>query len=179
MKLRNLLLMLLLLAGGAWAADKDVVVAKAWVNETAPGQDKASVQMEVTCVTANCKLTGVKSPLAASGDMQRIRPNHGRMAVESITAVPLRHGHTMQFGPQTISLVLLGLKQPLAAGDKVPVTLTLIMGGKEMEVEVKATVRARVTENKPADGVAQSQPVATPGQPAATQGQSAVMPAKP
>ncbi len=158
MKLRNILfVMILAVSGNVWADNKDpskdVVVKNAWITETAPGQTKAEVQMEITCTNSIGKLVGVESPLAESVELQRLRPSHGRMAVETLTAVAMRHNHPMSFGPRTQSIVLLGLKQPLKAGDLVPVKLTVITGGKKVEVEVKAKVKAA---EKPAAPVAQS-----------------------
>ncbi len=170
MKLSNLLFILTLAASGsAWAdtkdatgkdASKDVVVRNVWIAEPAPGQTKAEVQMEITCVNSIGKLVAVESPVAESVELQRLRPSHGRMAVETLTTVPMRHNRPMAFGPRTQSIVLLGLKQQLKAGDLVPVKLTVVTGGKKVEVEVKARVK----------------PVEKPAV-AGTGAQSAVMPA--
>jgi len=172
---RNLLLIIIFaLSGNAWAETKDVkdvVVKDAWVTETAPGQTQASVQMEVTCVNSIGKLVAVDSPLADSVELQRMRPSHGRMAVETLSAVSMRHNRPMSFGPHTVSIVLLGLKQPLKAGDVVPVKVTVNTGGKKVEVDVKAKVKARETSDKPTGA---DKPAGT-----GTQAQSAVMPAQP
>ncbi len=180
MKLSNMLFILTLaLSGSAWAdnkdaskdTSKDVVVRNAWITETAPGQTKASVQMEITCVSSIGKLVAVESPLAESVEMQRLRPSHGKMAVETLTAVAMRHGHPMSFGPRTQSIVMLGLKQPLKAGDLVPLKLTVNTAGKKVEVEIKAKVKP---VEQPADagtqaqsGVVAAQSGVAPAQPAA------------
>ncbi len=164
MKFGNVLFIFAFALSGSALADnkdatKDVVVKNAFITETAPGQTKAEVQMEVTCTNSIGKLVAVESPLAESVELQRLRPSHGRMAVETLTAVAMRHNHAMSFGPRTQSIMLLGLKQPLKAGELVPVKLTVLTGGKKVEVEIKAKV-------KPAEA------------PAGTGAQSGVMPAQ-
>ena len=151
--LRNMLFIAVFaLSGHAWAETKDVVVSHAMVTETAPGQTKASVQMEITCVSSIGKLVAVESPLAESVELQRLRPSHGRLEVETLSAVAMRHNHPMSFGPRTTSIMLLGLKQPLKAGDVVPLKLTVNTGGKKVEVEVNAKVMPVEKAAMPHDG---------------------------
>ncbi|HEY5995298.1 MAG TPA: copper chaperone PCu(A)C [Gallionellaceae bacterium] len=185
MKLSNMLFILTLaLSGSAWAdnkdaskdTSKDVVVRNAWITETAPGQTKASVQMEITCVSSIGKLVGIESPVAESVEMQRLRPSHGRMAVETLTAVAMRHNHPMSFGPRTQSIVLLGLKQPLKAGDLVPLKLTVNTAGKKVEVEVKAKVKPA---EQPASTAAPAQSGVAAAQSGVAPAQSGVAPAQP
>ena len=171
--LRNMLFIAVFaLSGHAWAETKDVVVSHAMVTETAPGQTKASVQMEITCVNSIGKLVAVESPLAASVELQRYRPAHGRLEVETLSAVSMRHNHAFAFGPRTVSIVLLGLKQPLKAGDFVPLKLTVNTGGKKVEVEVKAKVMPVQTAASATDGAIQPQSAVMPAQ-------SGVMPGQP
>ncbi len=173
MKFSNLLFILTFaISGSAWAdnkdaakdASKDVLVRNAWIAEPAPGQTKAEVQMEITCLNSIGKLVAVESPVAESVELQRLRPAHGRMAVETLTTVPMRHNRPMSFSPRTQSIVLLGLKQPLKAGDLVPVKLTIVTGGKKVEVDVKAKVKP---VEKPAAPGTEAQSGVAPGQPAA------------
>lgn len=175
MRSRFVLLMLLaLLSAGTWAGNAkdvknaqgadaaapapvkdttDVMIQNAWGYVPKPGEDQFSMEMDVTCLTSYCKLVGVQSDLAASGAMQRYWAKHGRLVVETLTAVPMRHGHVTKFGVQTISLVLQGLKRPLHVGQHIPFSLLLLMGGKEIEVDGKALVKVRQVIGVPASGV--------------------------
>ncbi len=182
MKFSNLLFILtLIMSGSAWAdnkdaakedASKEVLVRNVWIAEPAPGQTKAEVQMEITCLNSIGKLVAVESPVAESVELQRLRPSHGRMGVEVLTTVPMRHNRPMSFGPRTQSIVLLGLKQPLKAGDLVPVKLTIVTGGKKWEVEVKAKVKAA---EKPAVAPPAAQSSVMPAQSGVAPGQPAAM----
>ncbi len=177
---RNVLFIIVFaLSGSAWAESKDakdvkdVVVKNAWVTETTPGQTKASVQMEITCVNSIGKLVAVESPLAESVEMQRLRPSHGKMAVETLSAVAMRHNRPMEFGPRTTSIMLLGLKQPLKAGDVVPLKLTVNTAGKKVEVEVKAKVKPPETAAQPSGAGMQPQSGVVPAQSGVMPGQAA------
>jgi periplasmic copper chaperone A len=148
-----------LLSASAWAADSpasnDVIVKNAWTTETVPGQAKAALHMDVTCTTSYGKLVAVDSPIAAAGGMEQLRPVHGRMGVQTLSAVAVCHGRAMAFSERTVSLVLKGLKQPLKVGDTVPVTLTILTGGKKVMVDVNVEVRAADLSYKAYDQVEQ------------------------
>lgn len=162
MLLRNLLITFaVLLSANAWAADggknpaDDVIVKNAWTTETVPGQTKVALHMDVTCTTSYGKLVAVDSPIAESGGIERLRPLHGRMAVETLTSVALRHGHAMPFSESTNLLVLKGLKKPLKVGDTVPVTLTILTAGKKVMVDVNVEVRPQQLSYKAYEEVEQ------------------------
>lgn len=140
---RKLLLVAMLgVASSAWAGSKDVVVKDAWVRESVPGQTTVSLQLDLTCTTSAGKLIAVDSPVAESGEIQRRWPSGGKVKMVPVKNVRLSRGHAFSFGERTISLMLLGLKQPLKVGDQVPVNLTVMLsGGKKVVVEVKAEVR--------------------------------------
>lgn len=148
MLFRNILFMLaILFSATAWAADvnnddHEVVVRHAWTTETIPGQTKVELSMDVTCTKSYGKLVSVDSPLAASGGIERLRPRHGRLAIQKLSSVHLRHGRAMSFSQRTMSLVLYGLKKPLVVGDILPVTLTINTAGKQVQVDVKVKVKA-------------------------------------
>lgn len=159
MLFRKLLFTLLVfLSIPAWAADvnnenHEVVVRHAWTTETAPGQDKVVLHMDVTCTQSYGKLVSVDSPLAASGGIERLRPRHGRLAVQQLSSVHLRHNRAMKFSERTISLVLRGLKRPLKAGQIVPVALTVLTAGKKVIVDVHVRVKASAMNFKAYDKV--------------------------
>lgn len=141
---RKILLVVMMgAAGSAWAGSRDVVVKDAWTSETVPGQTTASVQLDLTCTTSSGKLIAVDSPVAESGEMQRRWPSGGKIRMVPQKKVRLPHGRAFSFNERTISLMLLGLKQPLKVGDQVPVNLTVVLAnGDKRVVEVKAEVRA-------------------------------------
>lgn len=122
-------------------AASDVIVDKVWMRESVPGQTAATVQLNLY-VTRDAKLLGVSSPVAASGEIRRVLKRGGQMRQRTLRELKLAgHSNTL-FGERGLYLMLNGLKQPLNVGDKVPVTLSLKIGGKSRDVEVMAEVRA-------------------------------------
>lgn len=129
-----------MLALPVWAAS-DVIVDKVWMRESVPGQTAATVQLNLY-VTKEADLLGVSSPLAASGEIRHVMKRGGKMQQRTLRELNLAaHSNTL-FGERGYYLMLTGLKQPLNVGDKVPVTLSLKIGGKARNVDVAAAVRA-------------------------------------
>ncbi|MBA3024655.1 MAG: copper chaperone PCu(A)C [Gammaproteobacteria bacterium] len=134
------LILSLLVAPQAYAAS-DVLVDKVWMRESVPGQTAATVQLNLY-VTRDATLLGVSSPLAASGEIRHVMKRSGKMQQRTLRDLKLAgHSNTL-FGERGLYLMLVGLNQPLNVGDKVPVTLSLKIGGKTRDIEVQAAVRA-------------------------------------
>lgn len=138
---RTLFFILALLVAPQVFAASDVLVDKVWMRESVPGQTAATVQLNLY-VTRDATLLGVSSPLAASGEIRHVMKRGGKMQQRTLRDLKLAgHSNTL-FGERGLYLMLVGLKQPLNVGDKVPVTLSLRIGGKTRDVEVQAAVSA-------------------------------------
>jgi copper(I)-binding protein len=132
---------MLMLASQAWAGVNDVMVDKVWMRESVPGQQSATVQMNLY-VTKPARLLSVSSPLATSGGIQNVEKRHGKMETSTVDSLKLVPNSTLIFGSRGIYLVLNGLKQRLNIGDRVPVRLVIEMGGKQQTVDLEAEVKA-------------------------------------
>jgi copper(I)-binding protein len=76
------------------------------------------------------------------GDLMRMR------ALEA--GLPLPAGQAVQLRPGGYHIMLMGLKQPLNAGDTVPVTLVIEGAkGQRETLELQAVVRAVAAPGKP------------------------------
>lgn len=132
--------MLLVLMGGAWAGD-EVLVRKVWLRESVPGQESASLQMNLTA-TKSAKLVEVSSPWAKAVEIQRLSPGRGKMQVRVVNSVQLPRNRALVFDEHRVALMMVGLKYPLKVGEHVPVSLTLEFPGKQMRVlETEAEVK--------------------------------------
>lgn len=131
----------LLLAGNAWAGANDVIVDKVWMRESVPGQTSVTVQMNLT-VTKAARLLSVSSPVAQSGEIQDVVMRHGKLQTEAVNSIKLNAHSITLFGTRGMYMSLVGLKQALNAGDHVPLTLVLEVGGKTVTVNAEAEVRA-------------------------------------
>lgn len=142
---RDMLRKLLLVVALVWTlpvwAAADVIVDKVWMRESVPGQTAATVQLNLY-VTKDATLLGVASPLAASGDIRHVLKRGGQLQQRTLGELKLTGHSNTVFGERGIYLMLQGLKQPLNVGDRVPVTLSLRVGGKLRTVEAEAQVRA-------------------------------------
>lgn len=132
---------LLVLAGNAWAANDDVLVNGAWLRESVPGQDAASLQLNLT-VTKPGMLLKVSTPMAAGVQIQQVVPRPGEVKIRVLRSLRLSQGRTVSFGEHGLSLMLVGLKAPLSAGSRIPLTLTVrLFDGKLHQLEAAAEVR--------------------------------------
>jgi len=129
------------LASQAWAGANDVMVDKVWMRESVPDQQSVTVQMNLY-VTKPARLLSLSSPVAASGEIQRVGKRHGRMVTSTMNGLKLKPNVPMIFGEGGVYLVLNGLKQALNVGDQVPVNLMIEMGGKKKTFELEAEIRA-------------------------------------
>lgn len=130
----------LFLANSAWAGANDVIVDKAWLRESVPGQTSVTVQMNIT-VNKAARLLSVRSPVAASGEIQNVVMHHGKLHTETVPSIRLHAHSTTLFGERGIYMSLVGLKQALNVGDHVPLVLVLEIGGSPVTMNVSAEVR--------------------------------------
>ncbi len=139
--MRTLLAAAALLLGAAQAVAGDVAVAEAWVRATAPGQDSAAVSLRITS-QQEARLVAVSSTVAASAAIHTMKHQDGMMVMREASALPLPAKQEVVLGHGD-HIMLLGLKQPLKAGDSVPLKLTVEFAGKRTEtLEIQAEVRS-------------------------------------
>jgi len=134
------------LSAQAWAGD--LTVTNAWARASAPGQDSASIQCELTSAK-DAKVVGVASPVANSSELHHMMQMNGMMMMHATKSIPLAAGKPLDLSGQGYHLMLIGLKQPLKAGDSVPFTLTVEYANKHREqIESKAEVRPLTATNE-------------------------------
>ena len=138
---RKLFCVSLLLAGNAWAGANDVMVDKVWMRESVPGQQSATVMLNLR-VTKAGRLLSVSSPVAKSGELQDVVMRHGKLQTETVDSMKLPAHSTTLFGTRGIYMTLVGLQQALKPGDRVPLTLVMEIGGKPLTINTEAEVKA-------------------------------------
>jgi copper(I)-binding protein len=137
---RTLFLILAWLSVPPAFAAGEVIVDKAWMRESVPGQTDVSVQLNLY-VIADAKLLGVGSPLAAGGEIRRVMRRGGKLQQHALKDLRLTGRSNTTFGERGLYLVLTGLRQPLNVGDRVPVALQLRQGGKVRRIDIEVEVR--------------------------------------
>ena len=122
---------------GAQTAVKDP-----WVRGTVPQQKATGAFMQLTSAPGG-KLVSASSPVAGIVEIHEMAMEGNVMKMRAIPGLELPAGKPVELKPGGYHVMLIDLKQPLKAGDTVPVTLVIeSKDGKRESVEVKAPVRA-------------------------------------
>ena len=120
----------------------NVRVDDPWTRATAPGQKVAGGFMRLTA-DADMTLLGGSSPVSTHFELHTMSMDDGVMVMREVENIALPKGKTVELKPGGLHIMFIGLRQPIKAGDKVPVTLRLRGGdGKERTLEIEAEARA-------------------------------------
>lgn len=116
-------------------------VDDAWARATVPGQSVGGAFMKLTS-DADAQLVGASSPAAGLVQVHMMKMQDGVMIMREMNSLPLPKGKTVVLEPGGYHIMLMELKQPLKAGESVPITLKLQSGKQVQNVEVNAEVRS-------------------------------------
>lgn len=131
------------LMGFGGAAHAQVTVQDAWVRGTVATQKSTGAFMTLTSPTA-AKLVEVRTPVAGVAEVHEMAHQDGVMRMRAVTGgLPLPAGQAVTLAPGGYHVMLMDLKQPVKAGETVPLTLVIEGADRQRQtVEVKAEVRA-------------------------------------
>jgi len=122
-------------------AQSGVEVSNAWARSTVAAQKTGGIYLDIRSATP-AKLVGVASPVAARVELHNMKMEGSVMKMSAVESIDLAAGQTVKLAPGGYHVMLIDLKQPLKAGDSVPVTLTVERADKtRTTVETKAAVR--------------------------------------
>lgn len=123
------------------SAAAEVTVKDAWVRGTVPAQKATGAFLTLTS-TVDAKLLSAKTPIADRAEIHKTENHGGMMHMDAVEAVPLPANQEVKLAPGGYHVMIMGLKKPVTAEQKVPLTLTIEeKGGAKKTVEVLATVR--------------------------------------
>lgn len=118
-----------------------VSIHEPWVRGTVPDQKATGAFMRLTAQT-DSHLVGASSPVAGVVEIHEMKMDNGVMRMRAVPGLPLPAGRPVDLAPGGYHVMLMGLKQPLQAGDSVPISLVFEGSDRQRRtVEVKATVR--------------------------------------
>ena len=139
----------LLLAGAAHA---QVNVQDAWVRATVPQQKATGAFMRLTA-PQDMRLVGASSPVAGVTEVHEMKLVDNVMKMRPLPALDLPAGQAVELKPGGYHIMLLDLKQPVAQGSTVPLTLVFeAKDGQRTTQELQAPVRAVSATAAPAMG---------------------------
>lgn len=101
-----------------------VKVEQAWVRPSVAGQHGTGGYMKLTA-RETVRLVGVSSPVAGVAEVHEIKMEGDVMKMRALQSLELPGGKTVELKPGGLHLMLMDLKQPLAKGSMIPVTLLL------------------------------------------------------
>lgn len=122
-------------------AHAQVAVDAPWVRATVPQQTATGAFMRLTA-SRDLRLIGARSDVAQNTEVHEMAMQGQMMRMRQIAALPLPRGQAIALAPGGYHVMLIGLKRPLSAGERV--TLTLVFedaNGKRSEQTVQAPVR--------------------------------------
>jgi periplasmic copper chaperone A len=140
-----LLAAILSLPAGAAAAETFTVgsieIANPWARATPKGASVGGAYMTITNKgTEPDRLIGASSPVAKQAEVHKMSTDKGVMSMRPVSGgLEIKPGQTVVFNPESFHLMLTGLKQPLAPGERVKATLDFAKAGKvDLELVVES-----------------------------------------
>jgi copper(I)-binding protein len=114
-----------LAAGPALAAPNPIVITDAWARATPQGAPTAAAYLTITNRGSTPdRLLGGETPAARSFQVHEMSMANGVMHMAEVKGgAVIAPGASLKLQPGGWHIMLVGLKAPLAAGGKVPVTL--------------------------------------------------------
>lgn len=135
-------LALILAAAGGVAQTPAPSVKDAWIRGTVAQQKATGLFAQITAPSAS-RLVEARSPAAGLVEIHEMRMDGDTMRMRALPALELPAGRMVELKPGGFHVMLMDLKQPLKAGDTVPVSLVFEAADKTRQtVELQVPVRA-------------------------------------
>jgi copper(I)-binding protein len=145
----RLLAMALLIASGSVAAQAidEVTFNDPYVRGVPPGQPNSAAFMQIVNKgSSDHALVSGSSPASEEVELHTHTMEGGMMRMRQVEKIELPAGQTVSLQPGGLHVMLIGLKQELAPGEEVELTLIFEDGS---EVTMKAPVRKLQMKMKP------------------------------
>jgi copper(I)-binding protein len=117
-------------------AKDPLIVRDAWANATPVGASVAAVYLEIEAERADTLLSATTT-VADRIEMHTSSEENGMMRMRPLPTVALAADKRFEFAPGGAHFMLLGLRQPLPAGFRFPMTLQFEQAGaRTVQVQV-------------------------------------------
>jgi copper(I)-binding protein len=140
-RITTILLSAAMINGAAMA--QTLTVVDAWVRATVPAQNATGAFLKLRIKGADATLIAASSPVAGVTQIHEMVMSEGVMRMREVTGgVSLKAGQSFELKPGGYHIMMMDLKQPVKAGDRVPLTLTFKQAnGQQTTTQVDAEVR--------------------------------------
>jgi copper(I)-binding protein len=142
--LRSLILTLLiaamsLTACGVGPSQAQIKVEDAWARPAPLAGGNGAVYLRLVNTGGEAdQLLGGSSPLAQAVEVHKTTMSQDVMKMEPIPSLAVPAGGQVELKPGGFHIMLIGLKQPLAAGSRLPLTLRFEKSGDlQLEIQVR------------------------------------------
>jgi periplasmic copper chaperone A len=127
----------LLVAGAAMAQTGQVELKDAWARAT-PGKAETGAAYLTIVSPATDRLVSVSTPVAKKAELHTMTTEGGVMKMRPLDGVDVPAGQPVTLKPGGAHIMLMGLNQPLQAGQSFPLTLSFEKAGqREVTVAVE------------------------------------------
>jgi len=119
------------IAASTEICSEEICISDAWARATPPGAETAAVYFSIFNKGRSADaLLSASSSVAPNAMVHRSVQTRGVVRMEMMARVELAPGAHVTFAPIGYHLMLAGLKQPLAQGSTISVTLNFVKAGK-------------------------------------------------
>jgi periplasmic copper chaperone A len=123
-------------------------VHDAWARASAGNATTGAAYLTLTGGAQPDQLVALSTPVAATAEVHQSFTDNGVMKMRAAPSVALPPGKAVAFAPGGYHVMLMGLKQPLTAGQSFPLTLTFARAAPvTVEVRVQALGRGAVMDD--------------------------------
>lgn len=114
------------------------VIRDAWISEAPPVAKNNAAYVVLENGSLRDALLSVETPASAKAELHQMSMAGGIMRMQRLPLINLAPGQKLAFAAGGRHIMLIDMKQPLKAGDKVPLTLVFRNAGR---ITVQAEVR--------------------------------------
>jgi copper(I)-binding protein len=121
-----------------------LTVSDAWARASAGAQPNGAAYLKVRNDGATDRLLSASAPVAEVVELHTHVMDGTIMRMRKVDAIDVTGGSTTELKPGGLHVMLIGLKAPLKAGEKFPLTLKFERAGEvKVDVEVRGTAAAQ------------------------------------
>jgi copper(I)-binding protein len=124
----------------ASAAQPSITASDVWSRQTVPGQRTGAIYMTLT-TDAPTRLIGAATPAAGKVELHRTQIQEGVMKMHAVDAIDVKPGAAVKLAPGGYHVMLIDLKNPLSAGDRIPLELRFDGASGKQTLNVVSIVR--------------------------------------